>query len=152
MSDEKVEKLNLSECNIIGKVLFELIKQCPHIPQGLSLKYQDTGKGESISVFTLPGAKYLRWDITGGFTAQVNFQVAYKSYPTTDGQRMESQGIVDNIMGWLEEIEQLPALSDDRKITKITASNSIPCVEKAGNDKSIVFVADAVMEYRKKGT
>lgn len=143
----KVELLNKSEYETIGQMLFELVKKCPYIPNGVNVRYQDTDPDVSIGVFTLPGAKYISRNVIGGFTAQVKFQVAYKSLPISDNQKMESQALVDKIMNWLEDYRKLPALSGGRVITKITASDSLPYKDKTGDDKSIVFAADAVMEY-----
>lgn len=148
---ENVELLSNAEYTEVCKALFELLFKCPHIPEGLIPQYQSIGEKESIGLFTLPGSKYLGWDISGGFTAQVNFQVAYKSFPTTNAQRLESQSTTDDIMAWLEKVENLPVLTDKRKITKITASNSVPYVDAGGEDKSVTFAANAVMEYRKRG-
>lgn len=149
---EEVELLSKTEYNTVGEALLNLIASCPYIPDGITPQYQSIKTDESIGVFTLPGAKYLKWDITGGFTAQVNFQVAYKSFPSNNGGRIDSQSVVDNIMDWLEKIEDLPELSGERIITKITAQNSVPYTDTTGADKSITFAADAVMEYKKKGT
>lgn len=148
---EQIERLSKEEYDTIGQLLLELVADCPYIPEGMTPQYQNIKTDPSIGIFTLPGAKYLKWDIVGGFTAQINFQIAYKSFPSTNGQRINSQSIVDSIMDWLEKVEDLPDLSGGRKITKITASNSVPYVDETGEDKSMTFVADAVMEYHKKG-
>ncbi len=144
---ETAELLNKTEYNTIGEMLLHLIAECPYIPEGLTPQYQNINTDTSIGVFTLPGAKYLKKNVTGGFTAQINFQVAYKSFPSGNGDRIKSQSVVDNIMSWLEKVDELPALSGGRTITKITASNSVPYADATGNDKSITFAADAVMEY-----
>lgn len=144
---ETVELLSKSEYDSVGEMILNLIAMCPFIPEGLTPQYQSIKTDESISVFTLPGAKYLKKNVMGGFTAQVNFQVAYKSFPTGNGERIKSQSVVDNIMSWLEKVKQLPTLSGGRTITKIIASNSVPYTDATGDDKSITFAADAVMEY-----
>lgn len=144
---EPVELLSKTEYNTIGEMLLNLIAQCPYIPEGLTLQYQNIKTDESIGVFTLPGAKYLKKNVMGGFTAQVNFQVAYKSFPSNNGARIKSQSVVDNIMDWLEKVDELPKLSGGRTITRITASNSVAYTDATGEDKSIIFAADAVMEY-----
>lgn len=149
MSDN-VELLDRKEYETVGRALFDLLASYPHIPEGIVPQYQSIGKKESLGMFTLPGSKYLRWEISGGFTAQVNFQIAYKSFPATNSQRLESQTVVDNIMAWLENIKTLPSLTDGRVITKITASNSIPYTDSTGQDNSVTFAANAVMEYRKR--
>lgn len=144
---ENIELLNKTEYETIGQMLFELIQKCPYIPNDVRVRYQGIDTDVSIGVFTLPGAKYVSRNVIGGFTAQVKFQVAYKSFPISDDQRIESQALVDKIMDWLEDYRKLPALSKSRTITKITASDSLPYKDKTGDDKSIIFAADAVMEY-----
>lgn len=144
---ETVELLSITEYNTIGEMLLNLIAECPYIPEGIIPQYQSIGTAESIGVFTLPGAKYLKRNVMGGFTAQVKFQVEYKSFPTGNRDRISSQSVVDQIMEWLEKVNELPALSGNRVITKITASNSVAYQDTSGEDKSITFAADAVMEY-----
>ena len=150
MKDENVVSLYNSEYKAVGKALFELLSQCPFLPEA-PLKFQSIGEKVSIGMFTLPGAKYLRQEIDGSFVAQVRFQVAYKSFPATNEQRLASQNTVDEIMAWFENTSNLPQLTDGRRITEITASNSIAYKDATGEDASVTFAADAVMEYRKKG-
>lgn len=148
MPDAK-ELLPKEEYENVGRMLLELINACPYTPQDLSggIKYQAMSTERCIGVITLPGAKYVSRNVLGGFTAQVNFQIAYKSFPTTNQQNINAQGVVDNIMSWLEDLKNLPKLSGGREITKITASSSFASVDEANPDKSTVYVADAVMEY-----
>ena len=156
MSEEVKEPLSNKEYAKVGEMLMELITSCPNVPEDLKekeegIQYQSMGTGRCIGILTLPGAKYVSHDITGGFTAQVNFQIAYKGSPRANEQRIDAQNVVDQIMGWLEDVQNLPNMTDGRKITKITASSSFATVDEVNNDKSTVFVANAVMEYKKKG-
>lgn len=150
MSNEKHERLSLSEYELIGKALFELLADCPELPDGVPLKYQTKEKGESICFFTFDSRVKKKY-VSGGFVAEVNFQIAYKSFPTTNGQRMNAQSLVDKIMKWLEGTKDYPLLTDGRTITKITASGSEPITDSADTDGNVVFVANAVMNYMKKG-
>ena len=146
MSEEKYERLSLSEYELIGKALFELLKECPELPKGVPVRYQTKEKGESISFLTFDSRRTSE-NVQGGFTAQINFQIAYKSFPTSDKWRMEAQSIVDKIMKWFEEVRDYPLLTDDRTITKITVSSSEPFTDSADTDGNVVFAANAVMEY-----
>ena len=92
-----------------------------------------------------------KWDIAGGFTADLNIQLAYQSFPTGNGQMINAQFVLDNIAGWLEDVENLPKLTGNRKITKFTTSDSFSAVEEVEGDKATVYVSNVVMEYRKKG-
>lgn len=147
--EEIRDGLSRNEYDKVGEMLLELINACPYTPPDLQggIKYQAMSTERCIGVITLTGAKYVSRNVLGGFTAQVNFQIAYKSFPTTNQQNINAQGVVDNIMSWLEDLKNLPKLSGGRTITKITASSSFASVDEANQDESTVYVANAVMEY-----
>lgn len=149
---EQIELLSATEYDTVGKALWELVKDYPRQIGDPSVKaeYDALGANKSLSVSVL-GGRYKSHDIIGGYTAEVNFRVEYKSNPTTSQLRIDAQAFVSHIMQWLEKTEDLPLLTDGRTITKITASVAIPYKDETGQDKSTVYAADAVMEYRKKG-
>lgn len=144
----KIEPLSATEYDIIEKALWELVKQYPkeQIDPDVTAQYDELDAGVSLGVFTLPGGRK-KPDVTGGFTAEISFRVAYKSNPKTSPQRINAQAFVDRIMRWLENTKDLPLLTDRRRITKITASNVLSYKDETGQDKSTVYAADAVMEY-----
>lgn len=144
----KIEPLTATEYDIIEKALWELVKQYPkeQIDPDVTAQYDELDTGVSLGVFTLPGGRK-KPDVTGGFTAEISFRVAYKSNPKTSPQRINAQAFVDRIMRWLENTKDLPLLTDRRRITKITASNVLSYKDETGQDKSTVYAADAVMEY-----
>ena len=86
-----------------------------------------------------------------GFIAEVRFQISYKSFPSTNLQRMNAQAVLDKIIKWFTELTEYPELTEKRKITSISAAPSLPFVDRADADGNVVFAADAVMEYKKKG-
>lgn len=152
MNEEIKEQLTKQEYDKVGDMLLELIKACPKVPEDLKDKeegilYQSMSTGRCLGIITLPGAKYVKKNVLGGFTAQVSFQIAYKSLPTTNQQRIDAQNTVDQIMGWMEDVKGLPSLTGGRVVTKITASSSFASKDDVSDDKNAVFVADAVMEY-----
>lgn len=156
MPEEIKERLSKTEYDKVGEMLLELIAECPYIPADLKgkaggIQYQSMGTEKCIGILTLPGAKYVKRYVSGSFVAQISFQIAYKSSPTSNKQRIDAQAVVDNIMDWLEDIENLPSLSGGRTITSITASSSFATVDEVSGDKATVFVAIAEMRYEKKG-
>lgn len=143
-----IESLSATEYDIIEKALWELVKQYPK-DQGdpnVIAQYDELDTKSSLAVFVL-GGRYKSRNVLGGFTAEINFRVAYKSSPQTSPQRINSQAFVGRIMRWLENTKDLPLLTNGRTITKITASVAIPYKDETGQDKSTVYAADAVMEY-----
>ena len=149
--NKQIEALSINEYKTVGDMLLNVIAQCPHIPKGLVPQINSRATEKSVGIFSLGGSKYVEKYIDGGFKGQIQFEVSYKSFPTSNGQRINAQAVVDDIMSWLENLEELPSLSDDRKITEITATNSSPFVDEVGEDKSTVFAAFGAMEYKKKG-
>ena len=144
----KIEPLSATEYDIIEKALWELVKQYPkeQIDPDVEVRYGELDAGTSVAV-AANGGRYKSRNVLGGFTAEVNFSVAYKSSPTNSPQRINSQAFVGRIMRWLENTKDLPLLTGGRTITKITASGTYD--GGTTQDKSTVYAADAVMEYEK---
>ena len=146
MPEEIKERLSKTEYDKVGEMLLELIAECPYIPAGANIKYNSKDVGKCVYIITAGGNIKSR-NVLGGFTAELTIQVAYQSFPQGNGQMINAQAAVDNITGWLEDIQNLPRLTGNRTITKITASGSFPDVEEVEGDKSTVFAANVVMEY-----
>lgn len=153
MGDGQTEQLSTAEYEVIGKALWELVKQYPRQPcdPDVIAQYDFMDAENPLAVFVLRGA-YKNRDITGGFTAEVSFRVAYRSLPETSGQRIDAQAFVERILAWLEKVNDLPRIAGGRKVTEITASGAIPCLmEEKEPCEGVVYAADAVMQYRKRG-
>lgn len=150
----KIEPLSATECETLGKAMWELIKQYPRQDNDPDVvaQYDELGADVSLAVLVL-GGRYKKKYVNGSFVGEATFRVAYKSNPKTSPQRINSQAFVGRIMQWLEHMESLPKLTDNRTITKITASGTgeLPYKDDMGQDKSTVYAAEAVMEYYKKG-
>lgn len=154
MAEQQLEPLGAKEYDIIEKALWELVKQYPTqdgIDPDLIAEYDKLDADKSLAVFMLPGGRKKKKYVSGTFVGEISFRVAYKSNPTTSGQRINAQAFVGRIMAWLEGAE-LPLLTDGRTILSITASNAVPYMDGTGQDKSTVYATDAVMEYEKQAT
>ena len=153
MPEEIKERLSKTEYDKVGEMLLELIAECPYVPRDILEKgrilYQDRDIEKGIFILADDGGIKDR-DILGGFTAVLNIQIAYQSFPTTNAQRINAQDTVDKIMRWLSDVENLPKLSTG-KIIDIESSGTFSAKDDAGADKSVVFVGNAKMECRKKG-
>lgn len=145
---ERIEPLSTTECKTIADALYKLVNECPE-RGGLKAEFDALGANKSLAVFVVSG-RYKQRFISGGFAAEVNFSVGYKSQPKTSEQRLDRQEFVGEIVMWLENAEDLPRLTDNRTITKIAAVG-VPYKGEVEKDGNITYYADAVMEYRKKG-
>lgn len=146
MPEEIKERLSKTEYNKVGEMLLELIAECPYIPKDTKIKFQQKDVGKCLYIITA-GGNIKNRNVLGGFTAELNIQIAYQAFPTSNSQMVNAQNVVDSITGWLEDIKNLPVLTGNRVVTKITASGSFADVEEVGGDKSTVFASNVVMEY-----
>lgn len=146
MPEEIKERLSKTEYDKVGEMLMELIAECPYIPEDTKIKYQSKDVGKCVYIITAGGGIKNR-NVLGGFTAELNIQIAYQGFPKSNAQMINAQAVVDNITGWLEDIQNLPKLTGNRVITKITASGSFADVEEVEGDKSTVFASNVIMEY-----
>lgn len=149
MKEEIKERLSKTEYDKVGEMLLELIAECPFIPKDAKVKYNSLEVGKCVSISTA-GGSIKKKNVLGGFTAELTVQVLYQSFPTTNSQMINSQSVVDNITSWMEDVENLPYLSKNRKVTKITASPSFSDVIEVGGDKSTVYVSNLTLEYKKE--
>ena len=156
MPEEIKERLSKTEYDKVGEMLLELIAECPHVPEVLKndpygILYDDIGTGKGIFILT-DGGRVKKKYVSGTIIATINMQVAYQSAIKTNPQRINAQETVNSITGWLGDLENLPKLTDGRTITKFEASGSYASRDNTTQDGYVVFVADVVMEYEKKGT
>lgn len=148
--NDQIELLSATEYDTVEKALWELVKKYPRQAgdPNVTAEYDSLGANRSLSV-SVYGGRYKSRNILGGFTAEVTFRVEYKSSPTSSELRIDAQAYVGRIMRWLESTKDLPLLTEGRTITKITAAGAVPYKDETGQDKSTVYAAAAVMEYKK---
>lgn len=145
-----MDALNLAdipgEFATVGMALLSMLDECPYIPKGVRLLYNNSLDAECIALRTMGGT--YRPDIIGGYVARLNFQIGYRSYPNSNMQSLKAQEVADSIMQWLKESKK-PTLTGGRTITKLEISDCVPIVGTTGNDKSTTYVASGVLEYEK---
>lgn len=149
--EERAESLSTAEYRTVAEALLKLVQEYPRQlgDPDVKAEYDALGADKSLAVF-VAGGRYKKKYVSGSFTAEVNFSIAYKSQPRTSGQRIDRQEFVGGIVQWLEHTKDFPLLTGNRTITKITAVG-MPYKSDADNKGNETYAADAVMEYMKKG-
>ena len=111
------------------------------------MDYQSLDGINHISFITMPGGKYTKEYVTGGFEAQLPFQICYKLAATGNSQMLAAEKGVDGIADYLEENPDI-SLSGGREITEIVM-NSVTYRSRAEDDGSMVFVRNGTVKYEK---
>ena len=123
---------------ILTNAVLELLSQFPGL-NGREILFEELGKESGIAFSANNGALVMseRRSITDHVrqSCQYPFFIVYRTASTQEYQKLQVQAFFDAIGKWLcrepavvngetVRLKSYPALSDDRKITRITRSNS----------------------------
>lgn len=123
---------------ILTNAVLELLSQFPGL-NGRDILFEELGKESGIAFSANNGALVMseRRSITDHVrqNCQYPFFIVYRTASTQEYQKLQVQAFFDAIGKWLcrepavvngetVRLKSYPALSDDRKITRITRSNS----------------------------
>lgn len=123
---------------ILTNAVLELLSQFPGL-NGREILFEELGKESGIAFSANNGAMVMseRRSITDHVrqNCQYPFFIVYRTASTQEFQKLQVQAFFDAIGKWLcrepavvngetVRLKSYPALSDDRKITRITRSNS----------------------------
>lgn len=138
MSEMKIIGYDVSGYEILTNAVMDLLSQYPGL-NGRTILFEELGKESGIAFSADNGALIIseRRSITDHVSQQCQypFYIIYRSASTREYQKLQVQAFFDSIGKWLckEPVEvggekvhlrAYPALSDGRKITRITRSNS----------------------------
>jgi hypothetical protein len=146
MADE-INQLSSKEYDAVGWALFNKINEFDGFPDGIKLDYQKLTTSNCIGFFTTPGGKYVQKYVTGGFLAQLPFDVFYKLNATNNEQLLKAEEVLNNLAEYLQE-RKFPTLTRDRVIEDITM-NSITYRTQADDDGTVKYVRSGVLRYEK---
>lgn len=138
MSEMKIIGYDVSGYEILTNAVMDLLSQYPGL-NGRTILFEELGKESGIAFSADNGALIIseRRSITDHVYQQCQypFYIIYRSASTREYQKLQVQAFFDAIGKWLckepveingerEHLSAYPALSDGRKITRITRSNS----------------------------
>lgn len=136
MADEiKPIGVDATGYEVLSKAILELLNQYPGL-NGKEILFEELGKDGGIAMSADNGALIMteRRSITDHVfqTCQFPFFVVYRTASTRERQKLQVQTFLDALGKWLckepvgglVEVSEHPALTDSRKITRITRSNA----------------------------
>lgn len=105
---EEKERLTIRDAENAGKGIMALVMAYPDYPKGFkadnqTVKWNSINEGRSIGIIPLQGAVYIEKYINGSYTAQMPFQLVYRSSPTTNKSSMDAQQMLNDLAAWMEE-------------------------------------------------
>lgn len=105
--DEK-ERLTIEDAESAQKAILSLVLKYPDFPKDFkadnaNIRWNRINDTISIGIFPLPGAVYLKRYVSGSYTAQMPFQIIFRSSPTTNKASIDAQAVIEKLSKWLEE-------------------------------------------------
>lgn len=144
---DEIKVLSSKEYDAIGQAMFEKISVYEKLPDKAKLDYQSLDGTNHIGFLTKPGGKYTAQYVTGGFEAQLPFQICYKLMATGNQQYLDAENVVNGLADYLEENSSMN-LTGGRIVTEIQM-DSITYRSQADADGSVVFVRNGIVKYEK---
>lgn len=144
------EKLNIVDAESAYKALSDLIMKYPNFPTGFkadntTVRWNGTGSGQSIGLFPLGGAIYLKKYVSGSYVAQIPFEVVYKCSPTTNKASIAAQELLTDICSWMEKCGI--DFKSDTHITLEKIARTTPVFIIAQDEKSTEFAINMQLNY-----
>ena len=146
--DEK-EKLTIKDAENAQRAILELIFKYPDFPKtfkanNTTIKWDDIATVTSIGIFTLQGARYLKRYVSGSYTAQIPFQIVFRSSPSTNKDTINAQTLIDGLGEWLENVG-IDFRDEHMKLENI--SRTSPSFLMAQNEKVSDYAVNMNLRY-----
>lgn len=146
--DEK-EKLTIRDAENAQRAIHELILKYPDFPKtfkanNTTVKWDNIATETSIGIFTLQGARYLKRYVSGSYTAQIPFQIVFRSSPSTNKDTINAQTLIDGLGEWLENV-WIDFKDEHMKLENI--SRTSPSFLIAQNEKVSDYAVNMNLRY-----
>lgn len=145
--DNNAEPLLSAEYKAIGQGIFAKIADYDKLPYGVELDYQSCNGINHIGFTTTAGGKYLQKYVTGGFEAQLPFQIAYMIAPTNNGQNMDAEEFMDELAEYMQDAP-FPELTGGREVEEIIM-DSITYHNMVQENGAVIYVRTGILKYEK---
>ena len=101
------EMMTIEDSESAQKAILSLVMKYPSFPKTFkadnsSVKWNGIEDKTSIGIFPLQGAIYLKKYVSGSYTAQIPFQIVFRSSPTTNKANIDAQTVLEGLAKWLE--------------------------------------------------
>ncbi len=146
---EEAEVLTVKDAESAQNAVLELILKYPNFPKTFkadnkSVMWNRLDEKTGIGIFPLQGAKYLKKYVSGSYTAQMPFQIEYRSSPTTNKASIDAQVVLEELSKWLENTGIEFA---DQHMTLESMSRTSVVFPIAQNEKQIGYGVNMQLIY-----
>lgn len=146
---EEAEKLTIKDAESAQKAILALVLQYTGFPgtfkaTNTTVKWNSINDGTSVGIFPLQGAIYLKKYISGSYTAQLPFQIVFRSSPTTNKASIDAQTVLEDLGRWLEE-SGIEFKDQHMKLESINRTSPVYSFGK--NEKKTDYAVNMQLKY-----
>lgn len=145
-----VENLMIQDAENAQRAVLDLILKYPKFPSGFTadnktVRWNRIETTTSIGIFPLQGSMYLKKYISGSYTAQMPFQIVFRSSPGTNKASIDAQLVLEELSKWLEErcVE-----FKDKHMTLDSIVRTSPVFTAAQDEKTVDYAVNMQLKYQ----
>lgn len=141
--NEKLNVVSAREQDGVSRAVISWLKE--RIPE-IEFEYLPPERS-GASLTTVQGAYKTEQYIDGSYKAQYQFGVMYRSLPTSTGERLDAEALLNELGAWAEE--NPPDLGEDKTVTSVertTAAGLIMRYEDLTEDYQILMTIEYEVE------
>lgn len=148
--DKKVRSLvKAAEEDLVSRNLLTWLRVYPNMPPGVkTIKFEELDEDKPcMALSTIQGTYIISTDITGAYTAEYQFKIIYRAQPSTDGDRLKMDEVLNSIGDWAEWRQEImqdpPNIGTGRKVESIktaTRSSLFGRYENGDEDHQIIML------------
>ena len=128
--NKRRELVSAEEGNGIRQAVLDWINTCPAKPR--HCEYDFLMKESGFAITTIQSAFKVKKYIYGGYTAQYQFAIVYRTIAANAQERISADNLLDSIGGWMEE--NIPAPPAGINMWKINRDNGAALTTVYDND------------------
>lgn len=142
LSEQKKTLVSADEEQDIGRKLLIFLSGCPSIPASAGrLNFEFLPESPGIMLSSIQAAFKTRQYITGGYEAQYQFKLVYRTYPNDNDSRLSADETLNEIGVWAERnvsaIDLAPAVV--RSLLRTSNASLYAVYEDGSRDHQILM-------------
>lgn len=128
----ELKQLSANDITNISKVLLDLLRKCPSIPDGIKLKYQFLDENSGLSLHTLKGTVKKHEYVGGGYDGVYPFAIYMRQLQDSTNSRLDCSQVLNSIGSYVDELSEYPEI-EDGEITDINWLTNATIVKRFAN-------------------
>lgn len=122
-NEKKKVLLRWEDAERVQRSLLEWLNTCPVKP--FQIGYENLPKDDAgICISTIQAPYKIRSYILGGYLAQYQFKIIYRTLPSDDEDQLDAVETLDKIGAWAEQQTKMPELPEPAHMRSVERDNN----------------------------